>query len=378
MTNIAQVMKVLPTGYEDACYSTKAIIRRRGVTNAGNLMVLSLFHLLNGCSLLEISEIARMAKLGEMSDVAFMKRFEQSGEWFKWIATQLKTDGMANYEKPEYLAGYSVVGVDASDVTEKGRSARTWRLHYALDIFEMCSDSYKITDQRVGESLVNFDFKPNQLVIADRIYSTINGIKHCLERGANYILRMRANSFSLYDENGNKVNILDRLNDLKDGEYADIPLCAGNLSGERMSTRICAMRKSPEAAAITANKLRRKESKKQRKISDETKSFNEYIVVVTSLPNDTSAEQVLETYRLRWQIEMQFKRMKSILGFGEIPKRRSASVRTWLNGKLMLALLLERVIATAFSPEEYHASIKEFMERDEMAETGFDNELLGF
>lgn len=374
MVSIAQMMKAMPDGYENACYSTKAIVRKRGVASAGDLMMLSMFHLINGCSLLEISEIARIAKLGDMSDVAFMKRFEQCGDWFKWIAAQMKTTGMANYEKPEYLAPYSVLGVDASDVTEKGRSARTWRLHYALDIFEMCSELYEITEQKVGESLLNFELKPYQLVIADRIYSTINGMKHCLDRKADYILRMRANSFSLYDEAGKKVNLLDRLSGLEDGGYADISLYAGNLSGERMPVRICAMRKSPEAIAEAVRRLRRKESKKQQKISAETMTFNEYIVVVTSLPAFITAEQILETYRLRWQIEIQFKRMKSILDFGEIPKRRSASIMTWLNGKLMLALIIESIIATAFSPEEQFASIEEFMAGNEMAETDSDNE----
>lgn len=350
MVSIAQMMKALPDGFESACYDTKAIVRKRGVTSAGDLMLLSMFHLINGCSLLEISEIARLTKLGEMSDVAFMKRFERCGDWFKWIAVKMKPSGIANYAKPEYLSSYDVLGADASDVVEKGRSARTWRLHYALNIFEMSSELYKITEQKVGESLLNFEFKPGQLIIADRIYSTIKGIKHCMERGADYILRMRANSFSLYDECGKKINLLDRLTGLENGECADISLYAGNPSEDQIPVRVCAMRKSPEAIATTAKKLHRKESKKQIKLSAEAKTFNEYIVVVTSLPNSITAEQILETYRLRWQIEIHFKRMKSLLDFGQIPKRRHDSVMTWLNGKLMLALIIEHIIATAFSP----------------------------
>jgi hypothetical protein len=360
-------MKALPDGFEQACYDLKAIVRKRGVTSAGNLMLLAMFHLLNGCSLLEISEIARLTKLGKMSDVAFMKRFERCGEWFKWIAGKLKSSGMANYEKPAYLAPYSVLALDASDVAEKGRAGRIWRLHYALNIFEMCSEFYKITEQKIGETLLNFDFKPLQLVIADRAYSTIAGMKHCLKMGAEYILRMRANSFSLYDESGKKVDILYKLSKMTDGECDNISLFAGNLSGERLPVRLCATRKTPDAIAQTQKRLHQKESKKQQEISAETKLFNEYIVVVTSLPDTITAEQILETYRLRWQVEIQFKRLKSILGFGELPKRRSGSVTAWLNGKLMLALLIEHVIATVFSPEA-QSSLKESMEGNEMAE----------
>jgi IS4 transposase len=80
-------------------------------------------------------------------------------------------------------------------------------------------------------------------------------------------------------------------------------------------------------------------------MSDEAKAFNEYIVVVTNLNDGISAEEILETYRLRWQVEIYFKRLKSILDFGELPKRRLDSVIAWLNGKLMIALLIEILLS---------------------------------
>jgi len=47
--------------------------------------------------------------------------------------------------------------------------------------------------------------------------------------------------------------------------------------------------------------------------------------------------------------------MKSILGLGELPKRTQASCRAWLHGKLLVALLLERLPEEAehFSPWGY-------------------------
>ena len=47
--------------------------------------------------------------------------------------------------------------------------------------------------------------------------------------------------------------------------------------------------------------------------------------------------------------------MKSILGLGELPKRREDSCRAWLHGKLLVALLLERLLDDAehFSPWGY-------------------------
>jgi hypothetical protein len=56
------------------------------------------------------------------------------------------------------------------------------------------------------------------LVVADRAYGTLNGMKHCLNCGADYILRLRTNGFSVYDENGNKIDIAGRFAELKEGK----------------------------------------------------------------------------------------------------------------------------------------------------------------
>ena len=118
-----------------------------------------------------------------------------------------------------------------------------------------------------------------------------------------------------------------------------------------MPIRVCVRKKNKEACEKTKIKLRRKASKKQLNLSQAAEFFNEYIVLATSLPPRISTAEVLETYRYRWQIENYFKRLKSILDFGELPKKRRDSSLAWLNGKLMVALLIELFIAKClFSP----------------------------
>jgi hypothetical protein len=353
MENIARLMKELPVDYETDCFETGAIVRKRGVANPADLMMLALFHLQNGCSLMEMSEVARITKLGKMSDVAFMKRFEKCADWFKSINEKLASECLVEYPKPEWLNGKTVVAIDASDVTEKGRSGRIYRLHFALDIFQMTSLQHKITTNETGESLSNFDLQPGYLVVADRGYATLKGINHCNQSGTEYIIRLRKNSFTARDASGEKIDLNAVFSKLKAEEYADMSVFATNTDGLKIPVRICAKRKPAEAIVQTKKKLRRKESKKQCKISEDTKTFNEYIVVVTNVDTSVSAEEILETYRLRWQVEIYFKRLKSILNFGELPKRRPGSVVAWLNGKLMVALLLEIIISkAAFSPTE--------------------------
>ena len=353
MENIARLMMELPEDYESECFKQGAIVRKRGVSNPADLMMLAMFHLQNGCSLVEMSEVARLTKLGSMSDVAFMKRFEKCGSWFKSINEKIAAQCWVDYQKPSWLEGKTVAAVDASEVVEKGRSGRRYRLHFALDIFKMASLEHNITTDKIGESLCNFTPKPGYLILGDRGYATIKGIEYCAKSGAEYIIRLRKNSFTARDEQGEKIDLASIFSELNADEYADLTVFATNLEGGKIPVRICAKRKTPEAITQTQKKLKRKESKRQCVISDETKLFNEYIVVITNLDESVSAEQALETYRLRWQVEIYFKRLKSILDFGELPKRREDSVIAWLNGKMMIALLIEAVIAKAdFSPKE--------------------------
>ena len=89
MIGVASLLRRMPEGYESACYATKAIVRKRDIKDPNDLMMLALFHMLTGCSLVEVSEISKLAKLGNISDVAFMKRFSNCNEWFKWILTAI-------------------------------------------------------------------------------------------------------------------------------------------------------------------------------------------------------------------------------------------------------------------------------------------------
>ena len=77
MIAISQIIPLLAEGYETKCYEFGIIKRHRAIKTPADLMMLCLFHLINGCTLIEISEVGRLLKIGEFSDVAFMKRFEK-------------------------------------------------------------------------------------------------------------------------------------------------------------------------------------------------------------------------------------------------------------------------------------------------------------
>ena len=97
-------------------------------------------------------------------------------------------------------------------------------------------------------------------------------------------------------------------------------------------------------------KLLVKSAKNHAQTKASTLEASGYIFVFTTLPvRALRASQALELYRGRWQIELVFKRLKSILSLGYLRKVDPVSARSWLEGKLFVALLIEALWAQAES-----------------------------
>ena len=90
--------------------------------------------------------------------------------------------------------------------------------------------------------------------------------------------------------------------------------------------------------------------------------------VATSLPETFTAEEIINLYRLRWQVELVFKRYKSILGLGSIPTKTKESTKVWLNGKMLVALLEEKFLSDVdFSPYGKNEKRQKHMERNKVS-----------
>jgi len=283
-TNVDELIKRLPEGFEQACRDSKAIERQREIKNPIDLIKLVLLYLVGGYSQMEMSVIAQELDMAKISDTGFLKKFAKCKDWLCWIVSQIIPKAIIEYKTPKGLDNYQIVALDASDVTEKGRSGRTFRLHYAIDLMRMCSLSYKITAQKIGETLLNFDVKKNWLILADRIYGTLTGIEYCLQAGANFILRLRHSASKLYCEDGTEIKLLDRLNDVTsdNAENIDVYVKLSVLGLTKL--RICAIRIPDEKYEKVERRNKRNDSKKQRTTSKEALEMSKYVVVVTALP----------------------------------------------------------------------------------------------
>jgi len=358
-TNVDELMARLPEGYEEASRSSKAFKRVREIKTAQDLIKLIFLYVTGGYSQLEMSVIAGSLGIAEISDVAFLKRFAKCREWLEWIISQIIPASIIEYSVPTSFEGYTLVALDASDVTEKGKAKRIFRLHYAINIMRMCAVSFKITSQRVGETLLNFDVKENWIILADRVYGTLTGIEHCLKSKANFVLRLRYGAFKLYNKDGSDFDLLEKLRGTTCGTACgtaiDLEVYVQLATLGLTKLRICATRIPDDKIESVDRRNRRKASKKQAAASPDALTMSHYVVVITALPPSITSDEITSLYRLRWQIEIYFKRLKSILDLGNIPLRREDSIFTWLNGKLLVSLLIEQMLSeVSFSPQRFN------------------------
>ncbi len=127
-----------------------------------------------------------------------------------------------------------------------------------IDLFSLNCQQYKITEEKTGETLKNFEIKENDLIIADRAYATITGMEYCLGNGGNFILRMRNKAFNLYNAEGEQVLLTDWLETL-DGGASDALFYYRDSQKNYKPVRICALLKNRRR-----NKKRRKKIKGKR------------------------------------------------------------------------------------------------------------------
>lgn len=353
------VCHTLPAGWREKARELKAMRRQRGeIREPETLLRILMIHLLDGCSLRETATRAAHGGLARVSDVALLKRLRACGEWFRWMGSELMRQYVSAPGGLALLPGRKLRLVDGSSVSEPGATGSTWRIHYAFALPSLRCDEVYVTDTKVGESLKRFRVGPEDVLIADRGYAHREGIAHVVRAGGDVVVRLNLSNVPLEQADGKTLNILKRLRTLRAAACGDWQAWMRESSrahAARIAVRLCAIKKSAQATRQAQEKLRAEAARKQREVQAETLEAAGYVLVLTTLRPPISAQAILNLYRGRWQVELAFKRLKSLIGVGHLKKIDPGGAASWLQGKLMIAFLIETLLAAAerFSPWGY-------------------------
>jgi hypothetical protein len=353
------IRRLLPEDLEQSARENGAMRRRRGqVSSAEQLLRLILMHVAGGLSLEQTVTRAQARGLANLNAMALHKRLCTSYQWLEALTAHLVRDIKPRLRQNEdcWGLGRRVRILDATDVQEPGSTGSDWRLHYSLRLPEMCCDFFELTDYRGAESLRRLPVLPGDLVLVDRGYNDRKAVGRILESGGQLIMRYNSGAFPLLDPTGEAFDPLQKLRPLKIGRLGEWEVKFVAEDGEQIGARLCALRKSPEQSRRARLKARRKAQRRNVQLRPETLEYADFVVVLTTLSSqEMQLPVVLEFYRARWQVELAFKRLKSLLQMGQVPKKKEASSRAWMQGKILTALLIERLLCEArfFSPWGY-------------------------
>jgi hypothetical protein len=290
--------------------------------------------------------------LAQISSVGVFKRLRAAEPWLRWLAQQMR--GTADL--PLGTAGRRLRAVDATSVSEPGSTGTDWKVHYAVNLADLQCDFFQLTDIREGgETFRRVPVLAGDIMMGDRVYATPPGVSHVVNAGGDVIVRLNRGALPLYPGKGKRLDLLPRLRLLPRKSAREYATQVQNTNGNWIRGRLIALRQSAEVTRWARKRMERRAQRSRLTVSAEALEFAEYFMVWTTLPKTVTMAQVLEYYRLRWQIELVFKRMKSILGLGHLPKKDPISSQAWLEGKLFVGLLIERMIqaAEAFFPWGY-------------------------
>jgi len=349
--------KFLPAHWQELARQSGALKGLRKDKDPDTCLRLLLLHFGCGHSMRTTAALAKTSGLADQSDIAVFKRVRKSAAWLESLAQALfeeRREMPGACPLPKLPGGLRLL--DGTSVNESGPRGSLWRVHFSFRWPQMVCDRFRLTPAKGkgnGESLCYYPLERGDYVLADRGFCHAVGFRHALERGALVTVRLSQSSVRLLDENGNPFPLKLKLRALKNPgytkEYSVIihDKQAGSCTAP-LKARLCIIRKSHTATALEQEKQRRRANKEHQQLAPETLFFARYIMVLSTFPVDEySTSEVLELYRVRWQIELAFKRLKQIAQLGHLPKRDPQSVRAWINGKLFIALLAEKMIAHA-------------------------------
>jgi IS4 transposase len=201
-----------------------------------------------------------------------------------------------------------------------------------------------LTDQQAGETLDRIPAVAGEIRLADRAYLQPDRMAAVIEAGADVVIRAGWKSARWLDREGDEFDLVAELR--KAGRrLIDRPIWIKRKRGAPLALRLVAVKKPAQAAAEARRKARREAQRGGHQISKQTLDAADWVILVTSLsPKDFSTVEVLALYRLRWRIELGFKRLKSLIGLNGPPGTDERSARPHVLAHLLTILLLEPLI----------------------------------
>jgi len=346
----------LPSNLEDLAFSSGAIQRKRSVQSGHELLRLALAYSLLDLSLRSVSAWMASTGLGQISDVAILKRLKAAATFLEALLKEMLNRRIVDPARTNLPLKVRLI--DATTVSEPGSTGTDWRLHTGYDPVRGCIDSVDLTDVHGGEHFERAGVQAGELIIGDRGYAHAERIRAVRNAEAHVLVRIGHSAIRLFEEAGAQVDPLAFALRARSGPGRPVrvesrPVWIHGSQGDPIPARLIVVRKSREATERERRKARAEAKSKGNQVTERTLKAAAFTFLLTTAEDSVASDVALaELYRIRWQIELAFKRLKSLMGLDSLRAKDPLLVRTYLLAKMIAAVLMETIAdqCRAFSP----------------------------
>lgn len=337
------LLQFLPAGWQELAVEKRAFVRSRQIKSPLELLRLMFVYLTTDNSLRSVAA-ALVSRQIWMTDQAVFNRLHRCRDWLESLLNlmlnrQLAAQ-MSNLGKR--LPHRRLKIVDATVLNCPGAKGEDYRLHLCFDAVGQSICAVKLSDKRIAESLTHFAYQAGEIVLGDRIYAKAWQIIEVLKQGADVIVRLSFQQLILLTAAGKKFDWKQLLIDSETVGTFSTTAFIKDRGGDQAKVWLYGKRLGEREREKAHRKVRLQAIKTGCQTREATIKLSEWIIVLTSIPEtELNGVEVLEIYRLRWQIEIYFKRLKGLCRLGRMrSKSGSALAEADIFGRLLLALLL--------------------------------------
>ncbi|MFC2171895.1 IS4 family transposase [Acidobacteriota bacterium] len=233
-------------------------------------------------------------------------------------------------------------GGDASSANCKLQVVYDYK-HSELGFLDVTAGT--VPDNRYTDHLPGFLDKDDLLLI-DQGYFKLKTLAAIVEREAFFLTRFFVGT-KLKDVLTQAPIDLPKCLSILQGNACEMQVSIGEQDGG-LSCRLIALRVSEPVANDRRRRLKKGAKKKSRTVSKLHLSLCDWTLLITNVSEQwLPLEMVRALYTLRWQIELLFKQLKSILRVHQSATAKEHRLRCELYGKLIAAVIVHRIHAAA-------------------------------
>jgi Transposase DDE domain len=341
------VRTLLPSDLEHSARQANALRRCRNVPDAAALMRMALAYALSDLSLKDVAAWASTLEVAEITGPGLFYRLREAEAWLERVLAQLLSE-----QAPRAVGGWPVRVVDATVLNgpgapRTGQPSVQWRAHVLINPATGAFDRVELTGDSEGEKLARHPLAKGELILGDRAYGTARGLHAARQTESHVVVRFNPATLRTCDTGRRRL--------LLQTKEAQVP-AVGALEFDLLipvpppATRSHKPWDSAKAIAWLG----------ARAIAARTRTAA-VIWILTTLPAiHLAAVDAMALYRLRWQIELLFKRLKSLLHLDSLPSRRGPTAKSWMLARLIAAALAQRLVQPSgpLSPWGYELRIQ--------------------